>query len=394
MGTGFTPLYKIEKDGIDITDHFNDRTTMIRVDLDSGNGGGDSASITLDDRDWAIARPNVGDRLKIWLGYAEVGLSYLGNFELTVVEFVVDPVRSIQLTLNSTGQRDLYKSQTTTNFQGKSLDDIAQAMAAKAGLQAIVHPKVAQITIPYLNMTTSPQQLVAELGRQYGLVMKVVDDKLVATPRDGGDSATGQTAPILVLQPEHFGTVRVRHTERAAYSHVFAAWTDPKDYVTRFERSDLGSSGVTDLPFTIDRKFNSQAEAQAAAKSHAQTLQRSLGEADLQLAKGDPWIFDTQRILIRGMRDGINGSYVVDLASHTYVKEQGISTALKCRPDADAANYETLFSEADTPEKRAALFLVPGDGGLMGSLFNLGGVPAAAATAADIINGANPFGGH
>lgn len=41
--------------------------------------------------------------------------------------------------------------------------------------------------------------------------------------------------------------------------------------------------------------------------------------------------------------------------------------------------------------QQAALFLVPQNGGIVGSLYALGGTTPAAATAGDIVNGINPF---
>ena len=72
MPTGYTPIYQILKDGIDITDHFNDRCVQMRVDLTSGDGDNDMCLFTIDDRDWPVARPSVGDRLRILMGYVEV----------------------------------------------------------------------------------------------------------------------------------------------------------------------------------------------------------------------------------------------------------------------------------------------------------------------------------
>ncbi len=51
MPTGYTPIYRIEKSGLDITARFNDRATQIKIDLQAG----DSKQDTIHDRDWAIA---------------------------------------------------------------------------------------------------------------------------------------------------------------------------------------------------------------------------------------------------------------------------------------------------------------------------------------------------
>ena len=390
MPTGYTPIYRIEKDGLDITGHFNDRLISIRVDLAGGDGTGDTAAIVLDDRDWLIATPNVGDRLKIYLGYVEVGMSYMGNFEADEVIFTLggQEAKTISLKLSSTGQRSLLKSQTTQNYTGKTLGDIFTDLAQKGGLAAEVHPSISGQTIDQRNMTTSPQQLISELERHYGAVAKVVDGRLIVVPRDAGLSASGQTLPVVVFGPEHFGHLEVRQTQRSAYTSVKAAYVDPSDYVTKYVEQALPAiEGLNALPFVPGRKFNNKAEAEAAAKAQAQALKRATGEANGSLAKGDPWVRDQQRILIRGCRDGVNGSYVTDIVSHQYVKDSGIVTSFRAQPDSNGTSYESLFVEA-TPEQLRTLFLTPEPGGLVGSLFGLGN---AQTSVADIIAGVNPF---
>lgn len=63
MPTGYTPIYKILKGGIDITDRFDDRTTEIEIILKGGDGDSDTCTIKVDDRDWRVATVDVGANL-------------------------------------------------------------------------------------------------------------------------------------------------------------------------------------------------------------------------------------------------------------------------------------------------------------------------------------------
>jgi phage protein D len=89
--TGYTPIYRVYKGGEDITGRLNDRTLQIRVDLQSGNGNDDQCTILIDDRDWRVARPLTGESIQVWLGYEEVGLAYMGTFEIDDVTFLGPP---------------------------------------------------------------------------------------------------------------------------------------------------------------------------------------------------------------------------------------------------------------------------------------------------------------
>jgi hypothetical protein len=64
------------------------------------------------------------------------------------------------------------------------------------------------------------------------------------------------------------------------------------------------------------------------------------------------------------MRDGIEGSYSIDIASHTYVRGSGLKTTLVRKTPGDGGNY------ADRP---AAELLTPSAGQLMGEVLNEAG---------------------
>jgi phage protein D len=348
------------KGGVDITDKFNDRTTSIKVDLISGGGDGDHCMIKVDDRDWAVVRPEPGENLSIWLGYQEVGLAYMGSFEIDEVTFLGMP-RGIQLTGLSTGMRDIQKSPQIKDFANKSVNDILGGMASQTGLGVSIGAGIGGNTIPFKNQVVSNLHMIHELERIYGAVAKVVDGKLMFVARDSTESASGVALPTLVLLPEHFGTWQVRYSSRSDYSGTKAAWFDKDEMVRKWVSagSSAASGGSTSGQYALGQLFNSQAEAEAAAKSKMEALKRAEVQAAFDLAKGDPWVRDMQTILVSGMRDGINGSYVIEKATHTYIKSTGIRSTLECRAPGDGADFSDRASDE---------FMRPGPGELMGEV--------------------------
>ncbi|WP_315768346.1 MULTISPECIES: hypothetical protein [unclassified Bradyrhizobium] len=363
MATGYTPIYRIYKGGVDITDHFNDRTTKIKVDLTSGGGEGDRCEIELDDRDWRIARPFGGEMIQVWLGYKEIGLAYLGTYTIDDVIFEGMP-RSIQLTGTSTGFNDIKKAPQIANFSNKTVGDILGEMASQSGLQLSIPSDLAGRQIPFKNQQVSNLHMIHELERMFGAVGKVADGNLVFVPRDSTESVSGVALPTLVLHPEHFGAWRVRYAGRNDASEVKAAYWDKDQHIRKWISSALpGGDGD---PFTIGQIFNSQMEAEAAAAAKAGAIKRASVEAIFDLAKGDPWIRDAQTILVTNMRDGINGSYVVEKATHTYIKSTGIRSSLQCRAPGDGVDYSDRADD---------LFLRPMPGEPMGGV--LPGAPGS-----------------
>jgi phage protein D len=360
--TGYTPIYRIHRNGEDITGQFNDRTLQIKVDLQSGNGNDDQCTILVDDRDWRIARPITGESIQIWLGYIEVGIAYMGSFEIDDVTFL-GPPRQIKLLGKSTGSNDIQKAPAIREFENKSVSDILGQMAGQTGLSTAIGSGLGDIKIPFKNQGVSNLHMIHELERLTGAVAKVVDGKLMFVKRDGGTTASGIALPTLVLVPEHFGTWQVRYTSKPGFGEVKASWFDKDEMVRKWVGTGItGGDGGVGLAqkfggaFNIGQLFNSEAEAKAATQSQAENFKRAEVQATFDLAKGDPWIRDQQTLIVSGMRDGIDGSYVIDKVTHTYVKSTGIKSQMECKTPGGGQNFEQASKE----------FMRPGPGETLG----------------------------
>lgn len=334
MPVGFTPIYRITKDGENITGHFNDRTIMIRVDSSAEQGeGGDLFHIIVDDRDWMVARPEPGAILAIELGYKEVGLAYMGTFEIDEVVFEWVP-KQITLIGTSQGMLNTMKSQAVREFDNKTVGEIVQEIAKKAGITAEVHPSLAQKKVPYKNQFASNFHLLNDLERRFDGLAKFANGKLQFVPMDGGQTASVQGIASPVFLPEHFGKGRIKYTEKTEYSRIAAAWRDKETYDMKWENIPNpgytpGETGAQDLPARVKGIFNSQGEAQEAAQSTLNALRRAGVEGYLELARGDPWIRAGAHATIQGMRDGIDGEYLITRATHVYTKDSGLQTTLE-----------------------------------------------------------------
>jgi phage protein D len=196
-------------------------------------------------------------------------------------------------------------------------------------------------------MNSSPYHMLHELERRFNAVSQFINGKFVFAARDEDDEGGGLDMPVLVLQPWHITKGFVRHTQRSQYDGVKVGWID-KDHIKHYEEAEdpnatKESDGTTQNDFFLSKQLGrSQEEAKAMAKSQMAQLKRAQGEAHLTLAKGNPWIRDQMRILLKNFRSEVNGSYVNDTVTHTYLKEPGISTEILAKPPGDGAEYESL----------------------------------------------------
>lgn len=353
MPTGFTPIYRIEKDGVDITDRFNSQSVLIEVNLMSV-GSSDTFRITIDDRDFRLAEVDPGAWLSVALGYEEVGMSYMGLFEINKVVYE-GPPKQISIEGTSAGMDSALKGQAIKEFDNKSVQEIVDEIAKAGGIQGVVHGLLGSKKIPFKNQAgISPFHLLHELERHFDAVAKFQDGKLVVVPRDDGESVSGKTMASVILQPHHFGTWAVTHTERPRYDKVKAPYWDKDQHKTQWveEKNTArpqtdGGGGGEDTIYRLNRKYNSKDEAETAVKSRMAMLRRSSATAEVTLAKGDPWIKDQMKMVITGMRPGVDGTYTIEQAKHTYTKDTGLMTTLV---GTTAGEDEAIDAERLQPE--------------------------------------------
>ena len=366
----YTPAYIISRGGIDITANFQDRLTSLRLDLSAGGGSGDILTIELDDRDWTIARPLVGETLAIALGYLETGLARMGTFEVDEVVYNWVP-KSISIRASSIGMMTALKAPVVKNYTDQTLGDIVRDLAKAGNVDAVVSPKLDSIRIPQLNSGTSAMHLLGELERRYDAIAKFGDGRLSLTPRDTGESASGAETSVVTLRPEHISELHIRDMSRTAYSKTRAAFFNSDTVMREFVEtpSPLKSNGELP-PFTIGRVFPTRGEAEAATQSQMAALTRGEVDGSITLFRGDPYIRDQSRVVITESRDGIDGSYVVDTATHLYTKGGGYLTSLTVRGVGTGSSFEAADDNDLLPlpgETTGGLRLLP-DGRVLGGI--------------------------
>jgi phage protein D len=370
MAHNYIPTFEVYKGGENITARFQDRATDIKVDLASGNGMDDTLTIMVDDRDWAIARPQVGDFIEVRLGYQDTGVAFMNVFEIDEVTFSFPP-RMISIHGKAQGNNSLLKVKFTKEYENKTLKQILEDVAKQAGLSANIAPEFADQKIPFLNGVTSLQSLITKLEQRFGAVAKISNGSgvLSFTKRDAGRTASNSDMPVVVYGPSSFADIQVKHNNRSSYPSTETYYRDKTTNQRKSVQapstvqSAPGSSGGPSKPYKFEgREFPSEGEAKAAAQSIQSALDRGTGEASFTLAQGDPWLRDQTRILISGTRDGIDGSYVADIVSHHYNKATGIKTTVKTQPGGLGDDLGQILKK--NPEKA----ITPGPGQTIGDV--------------------------
>lgn len=327
MSTGFIPDFAIFKGGENITARFQDRAVSITVELAAGQGQQDSVDIILDDRDNMVRSPKVGQRLQVYLGYKDVGLAYMGDFEINSVRYSLVPAL---ITVRGTAASSLndIKTHKIQEFEGKTVEEILAEAGSKIGMKVKIHKDIADQKIPFLNQTMSFGHLVGKLEQQYSAVAKITDGQVIMVPRGSGKSVSDISMSTFVFRPEHFADLEALEDSKGATAKTVASFTDKTtnkrvDVEAKSTLSDVG----TEAEHRLSQPFLDEATAKAAAEAVQAQLDRSTSKVFGTLSEGDPWVRDAQRILITGCRPGLDGAYLLEIVRHVFTKGSGIRTA-------------------------------------------------------------------
>jgi hypothetical protein len=340
LTTGYTPIFQVLKDGIDITSRLQDRLIEAKVTLTQGSDIGE-IDLVFDDRDFAIQLPQVQDKISFLMGYKETGLSDFGTFEINEVHLSWPP-RTLRIVGLGVSMTSGLKIPRIFNYLDLTIGDVVNQIASQAGVSASVDPNIAKIKLPSFNQNNqSGFHIIDHLARTYGGVAIHEDNWITIVKRDTSATVSGASSGTVSLTPEDFGESEIWIQSRPAYSGAQAAWFDQDAVERKFEQAESSGSSLSNFPligsefsnpksfFTLPGMFSSQEQAKAAATAHIQFLERLRAQASLTLAKGDPTIRAHNLLVISDMRDGIDGSYSIETVTHTLQKSTGVVTHIE-----------------------------------------------------------------
>ena len=317
-----TPDFRIEVDGQDATGRINDRLLRLVITDEAGTKS-DRLELVVDDRDNRIALPRTGAKVKVWLGYRETGVSYMGLFVVDEVE-VSGPPEQITIRARAADMRAALKQHKTRHFERTTLGGIVHRIAGEHGLRPIIGQELAGIEVRYLPQTEeSDMHLLTRLARVHDATFKVADGRLLFVRRGSGKTASGRPMRIRLTRTDLIdwsATIK----ERPKYGQVQARWHHRGEARARTETAGSGD-GPT---FVLRHEHPDQAQAKAAAKARHRQLKR--GERSLRLTmSGQPAIVAEAELNVSGVRDGVDGQWVIRTAIHRLDSQSGYLTEVE-----------------------------------------------------------------
>lgn len=208
------PNLQIIAAGNDITADISERF----VSLDASDGvdeSSDGMTLVLEDTQGTLAVPASGAKLEILIGYDGANQS-IGTFVVDEVSIEGPPdIVTVQgsatpfVTDRGGGGNSSFTSRKSRSFEGKTLGDIAKAIASEGGLIASISGELAAIQIPHLaQINESSANLLLRLARKFGASLKLADGRLVMAAESGGKTVGGDALEV-TLTPSEVSSWRI-----------------------------------------------------------------------------------------------------------------------------------------------------------------------------------------
>lgn len=304
----------------------NDRLLSVTV-TESTQGSSDSATFTLDDRDYLLEVPTKGKIITVQMGYKETGLINVGEFTVDQIRHKDGQAASFEITARAQKHRDApVKVRVVRPWDESTLFTIINKIAGRSGYSAKVDPAVATFFYDHLDQNESDAQFLQRLAVLHDCYVKYENNQLVFWKRDNtvGDITVSRGAG---------GTTGVSLTAtsscRNEYTGVKASWHNRDVAETFYELAGTDGAMCKILP----RTYTNKAQAMAAAASEFSRLCRGTGSIESLTIQGDANIRAGRKLHLTGFRpEYCRIDWVITEVSHN-ISSVGFQTTLKAEAD-------------------------------------------------------------
>ncbi len=320
-----TPVWSLTWSGTDVTAEVAAFVTSLTV-TDRKEGESDELAVELEDRDgrWRGAwAPEKGDVLDVSLGFADGGMIDAGRFEVDEIEHGGPPDR-LSVRALATGVTDELRTKRHRAFEGRTLPQIAAAVAADHGMEVIGNPA----TEPLQRVTQADEtdlQFLSKLAGEHGYVFSVRGKGLVFL----SDEELLAAEPVMTLSRDLHHPVRwrFRHTAKQVYKACEVTYQDPA--TKRTETAKVDAANVTSGD-TLKKRVRVENPAHARQKARSLLDRANRGEISASLTfPGRPTLVAGINVMLDGFGSAWDGKFHVIGSTHRIKRGGGYTTDIE-----------------------------------------------------------------
>ncbi|MGH0004055.1 phage late control D family protein [Pseudovibrio ascidiaceicola] len=275
-GKNITKALSAYNSSIEFSDEAEDKADTLAIDL---------SDVPIDGR--YLDMPDIGDEIRLSLGYRETGLTFMGVFIVDAVKLGGDAIMTIDC--KSADMTNSFRTPKARSWHMKTVGDIAKQIAKENNYEPLISKDLADIIINHADQfQESDMSFLNRLASLHDATAKPAGGKLFINPRGQGKSAIGEKLPeVTISRSEVSGDWTYRYSARdekgaagdlpgqkksqRTPGGIRARYYNLKSAKT--ENVDVGSAPFRELRYPFRNKIEATAAANAIFNS--QTRGRS-----------------------------------------------------------------------------------------------------------------------
>ncbi len=242
------------------------------------------------------------------------------------------------------------------SYHQKTISDIVHTVATRNNLKPEVDKTLAGITLNHIDQTNeSDGSFLTRLAKQEGAMATVKNGCLLFIRQGQNKTARGQLLPVVSITRQSGDGYRFSLADRDAYTGVSASWLNTrepkkKENVTvkrkrrkthsqkKEEKQGEYLAGSEGNVLVLKHTYAYKSNAERAAKTEWEKIQRGVASFSMQLAKGRPELFPEMKVRVNGFKPEIDrADWTLVTVTHT-LNDNGLTSALE---------LEVKISDAD-----------------------------------------------
>jgi len=175
------------------------------------------------------------------------------------------------------------------------------------------------------------------MSRELGLIFTMEGDTANFSKMGEGKSSSGQQIADIEVKWAEDGNLKAWQISpasgRPAWKNMNASWFDRLEGKRRYVNAsiegllgDAKSMGAKASFFAPFEAFTEE-QAKAQAKSDSSASRQALAEGWVVI-RGEPKATPQAKVLLKGVREGVDGNYIIKKVTHTYKRGGGFETLL------------------------------------------------------------------
>ncbi|OVZ93428.1 late control protein D [Yersinia kristensenii] len=354
------PDYSITVDGIDKSSGIKKRLMSLTL-TDNRGFEADQLDIELDDSDGQLVLPRRGAKIAVALGWQGAALIDKGTFTVDEIEHSGAPDK-LTIRARSADFRETLNVRRDQSYHKTTIGGIIKIIAERNKLTPTLNKAMSDLTVDHIDQTNeSDGNLITRLAKQYGAIAAVKNGNLLFIKQGQSKTASGKPIPVMTVIRSLGDGHQFSMADRGAYTGVVANWLNtrttekPVVKVKRKRKRKTTAAtkskepeekqgeyliGTDENVLTLRTTYASKNNAQRAAKSNWERLQRGAAKFSIQLAKGRADLYPEVPVKVTGFKKQIDeADWTLVTVTHS-VSDTGFTTALELEVKIDDLDME------------------------------------------------------